>query len=107
MIERYLDPLDRSFTPVQANLILRAVGDGLKNAYQHSQATIIGVTFQQDGEYLQGRITDNGVGFDPNNPPPQRALAQLSEDFEKENGRLSLTARLNYGTTITFRLPME
>lgn len=103
-IESYLAALDNPLPPTFETLVLKTIREGLKNVYEHAQATIVGVSFSRDGRILHGRIADNGVGFDMDNHPPLRSLAELQKAFHAANGKLEISAYPNQGTNLNFQL---
>ncbi|MCA9959622.1 MAG: hypothetical protein KC443_11340, partial [Anaerolineales bacterium] len=107
VIEFHMDSLNIPLPTLLTRLILQTVNAGLKNVYQHSQATILGISFVQQDDYLRGRIVDNGISFMANSPPPLRTLGKLKEQIEQLGGQLTLQGRFNYGTTLMFQLPLN
>jgi hypothetical protein len=105
-VQSYLSALDAPLSASVTRLVVTAVGEGLKNVYQHSQATIVGVSFTMRDRYLEGRITDNGIGFVKNVPPIMHTLETLQKEFEEAGGELALQGRFNHGGTLTFCIPI-
>jgi hypothetical protein len=106
IIESYLEALDIPIPVSATTLIMKVVSEGLKNVHRHSKATILGVSFHQDGRWLNGRIADNGVGFDMKYPPEWHTLGQLQQAIEKAGGQMELSAHSQQGTKLSFRLPI-
>ena len=71
-IEHRLDDLGQVPNGTAATLIVKIVAEGLKNVYQHAQATIVGLSFLYGDEAgrIHGRLADDGVGFNMTPPPP-------------------------------------
>jgi hypothetical protein len=105
-IESYLDALEKPIPPAYTTLILRTLSESLRNVYTHGQATIVGVSFSRNDATLLGRIADNGVGFDMSQAPEFRSLAKLQKAFQSVGGQMNVTAYQNYGTTVSFQLPL-
>lgn len=105
-VEAHLSALDAALPASVNRLAITAVIAGLKNIHQHSQATVVGVSFTMGDGHLQGRITDNGIGFVKNVPPMMHSLATLQKEFEKAGGELTLSGRFNYGGILAFHLPI-
>lgn len=106
-VESQLEALQISLPQPMVRLILQAVGQGLRNVHQHSQASIVGVSFVVNGRFLQGRIADNGIGFTESSPPAARSLAALQKEFEQAGGTLTFNGRSHYGVTLSFQLPIS
>lgn len=107
VVEKRLDALDQPLSPTAVNLILRSISSGLKNIHQHANASIIGVSFNSDDEFLYGRIVDDGIGFDRRNPPELGSLKNLKAAFKQLGGSLELSAYPNQGTTMAISLPLK
>jgi signal transduction histidine kinase len=57
--------LDRCYLGASQSVdVLRLLQEGLTNVLKHSQATRVQVALVAEGEWLQLRIVDNGLGFD-------------------------------------------
>lgn len=106
--EQRLEDLAHVPTGPVANLLLRLVGESLKNVYQHAQATIVGISFLYDEEMhrIHGRIADDGVGFNMNNQPALHTLATLQNECAQQGGSLEISAYPAQGTNIIFELPV-
>ncbi|MCA9934681.1 MAG: response regulator [Ardenticatenaceae bacterium] len=106
-IEYRLDALEAPLPPQASALIQKTVGECLKNVYQHAKATIVGVSFNRDGRFLQGSIADNGIGFTPNQPPTMKTLAAYQKAYEAAGGSLEVVGYQDQGAKINFRLPIS
>jgi CheY-like chemotaxis protein len=90
-----------------ATLIIKIVAEGLKNVYQHAQATIVGLSFLYDDETgrIHGRLADDGIGFNMNTPPTFRILDKLQAECTALGGMLEVSAYPAQGTNLIFELP--
>lgn len=103
--ESRLDSLVVPLTEPAAALTVRAVSTVLKNVYQQAEATIVGVNFKHDAQWLYGCVADNGNGL--NNQPGRLAanLVSLQQQFQQFGGELQVSGRPGIGTTVEFKLP--
>ncbi len=104
--ESRLEDLEAPLPPAISTLVHKTVVECLKNVYCHAQATIVGVSFNRNGRFLQGSIADNGIGFDKNRPPTMKSLAQYQEAYKKLGGSLEVISYPDRGTKINFQLPI-
>jgi CheY-like chemotaxis protein len=104
--ETRVDSLQQPLAEPTPSLIVKVVSCALKNVYQHAQATIVGVTFNHDEQWLYGCVADNGRGFDPSAPLPAGGnLMALQSLFGKAGGELQVKAQPGVGSSIEFKLP--
>ena len=96
---------------VEINLY-RVVQQGVTNVIQHAQASrlLIELTFDDTGLSLS--ISDNGRGFDVNNPKetPQSGhfgLVNFRDRIAALNGTLDLESRPSEGTTIRAKISTQ
>ena len=103
--ESRLDSLVVPLTEPAAALTVRTVSTVLKNVYQQAEATIVGVNFKHDAQWLYGCVADNGNGL--NNQPGRLAanLVSLQQQFQQFGGELQVSGRPGIGTTVEFKLP--
>ena len=81
----------------------------MANAIQHAQASRLKIDFSWDDTGLTLSISDNGRGFDVNNPKetPQSGhfgLVNIRDRIAALNGTLELTSRPSEGTTIRAKI---
>jgi nitrate/nitrite-specific signal transduction histidine kinase len=116
--------------------LLRIVQEALANVRKHAQASQVTIALAEgelaegelaegelaEGElaegklaegagYIEARITDNGVGFDPDAPArgafPRFGLATMRERTESIGGTLTIDAAPGRGTTVSVRVPVN
>ncbi|MCB0029420.1 MAG: hypothetical protein KDE28_16005, partial [Anaerolineales bacterium] len=105
-LHAHTEALDAPLNPRCGSMVLRLLGVGLKNIYQHSGATHVTINFEHDGALLRGNIIDNGVGFDLEQIPPFGSLADLQRHIIVNHGEFVVYSAPARGTTITFTLPV-
>lgn len=106
-IESYLDALDAPVPPKVTTLVMKLLSEGLKNVHRHAKASIVGVSFSQQEGVLNGRIADNGVGFDMRQPPTLRTLANLQQTVGEMGGKVEVMASPQQGTKLSFTIPIN
>jgi signal transduction histidine kinase len=80
------------------------VSETLANVLKHADATKVEVTLGHEGDMIRLDVSDNGRGFEPDGIG-QNGLAGLSDRIRALGGTLSISSRLNKGTTIRAELP--
>ncbi len=92
--------------PVRRNLMLVAK-EALNNAMKHSGASRISVVLQREEEFLRFSVSDDGIGFDPNQAHRGHGLITLKTRAESVGGKLKIETQTGgKGTTITFFIPL-
>jgi general secretion pathway protein G len=94
-----------------ATPIFRTVQESLNNVARHAQASNVFVSMRTDRTQLTLEISDDGVGFDPQNT--RRAtltgghgLSGLRERAAKTGGTFSLQSRQGCGTVVRVGWPL-
>jgi two-component system, NarL family, sensor histidine kinase UhpB len=91
--------------------LYRIIQEALTNTARHSQAKRVSIMLKEDGEEVEGIITDDGSGFDfdalRKSPDTERGLglAGMTERAVLLDGSLDIQSRPGHGTTITVRIP--
>lgn len=98
-----LDELPRDTTLA----IYRLVQEALRNAWQHAEATEVGIDVTLTGSEVRLTIRDNGRGFDRTAPDwkPGLGLASMEERTRLLGGRLSIASAPRQGTRLEVTLP--
>src|SRR5215469_1768003 len=100
----------RRLAPVVENNILRIGQEAISNATKHSGARDINVTLEYLEKQFRLRVTDNGCGFDPNNPPFTDGgfgLIGMRERATELNGQLDVRSSPGQGSDITLDAPLS
>jgi signal transduction histidine kinase len=88
--------------------ILHFAREALSNCIRHAQAATVEVslTLKNGMPWLQ--ISDDGIGFTPNNPPkPGLGLRSLAARARTLGGRVDIASRPWQGTRIVLKLPRQ
>jgi len=92
------------------NVLYRVAQEALTNAAKHAQATEVSISLKLDSKTVHLTVTDNGIGFTPENRPvldqeQQWGLTIMAERVEGINGRLRLETQPGQGTSIKVEVP--
>lgn len=114
--QRWGTPVDTEIDevghPEGQALIYRAARELLANAHKHSRATRLDVDLHHDTDKTVLRVSDDGIGFDPEILARRVAeghigLASLVVGVESAGGSMSFTPRPGGGTVVTVTVPDE
>ena len=89
--------------------VYRVAQEAFHNAVKHARAELVEVSLAMadDGQNIELRITDNGVGFEPGQSRPGHlGLQSMQERAATHGGTFELSTRIGGGTTIHVRLPV-
>lgn len=83
--------------------------EGLMNVSRHSQASRTEVLLKQVGKSIQGKVTDDGVGFDLAQTTNGQGfgLSTMKERIKRLGGELRVDSSPGKGTRIDFVLPLR
>ena len=97
------------FGDERAETILRMAQEALRNVERHARATRVLVALKTvDGTYLELRIEDNGVGFDPREMRPGHyGIVGLREQAELIGADLRIDGQANEGTKLSVLLRLS
>lgn len=92
--------------------VYRILQEVLTNAGKHSQAGQVSIAVRKMKNFLQFRVEDDGVGFDPEKvrkrPAADRGLglAAMAERVRLLGGRLDIVSSPGKGTSVNFTAPI-
>jgi signal transduction histidine kinase len=89
--------------------LFRVAQESLHNVAKHSQAKKVRLELVGAGEKIVLRISDDGVGFDPDAPGNQTGLGMvsMSERIRLVGGTLSVCSRPSQGTQVQAAIPLS
>jgi signal transduction histidine kinase len=90
--------------------LYRLVQEALNNAISHADATIVRIEIVEDSDTVTVNVSDDGVGFDPDEPEDRRegfGLLGMRERVELAGGSLEVASQPGAGTTVRARLPAQ
>lgn len=90
-----------------AHALLRIIRELVLNAIRHGRASAIRIAGSLDGDLVAFSVTDNGVGFDPENRPGIETghfgLQGVSERITALGGSLAIASAPGAGTRVSVR----
>ena len=99
--------------PAEIELTLyRILQRALENVEMHARARHVSVRLTKQGDILQLTIKDDGIGFDPDQPPARRrkkrnfGLLHMRERATFVGGTLKVKSVRRAGTEIAVRIPL-
>lgn len=81
--------------------------EALSNCLRHSRARHIQVALARQGQHLQLRVADDGVGFDYPHGQSGHGLANMQARSVQLGGRLQIQSETGRGTVIVLEMPVE
>jgi len=92
-------------------LLYRVIQEALANCARHASAGRVLVDLRREGDIVQLQVSDDGVGFVPEDiaggsKPPGLGLLEMRERVESAGGRFSLSSRPGHGTHILATVPV-
>lgn len=87
--------------------LFRIAQEALNNVTKHANAAKVEIQIDEDGEYVQMTISDNGIGFDPQALSPETphwGIAIMRERARALGATLGIQSAPNAGTKITLRM---
>lgn len=102
--------IDEVGRPAAQSLVYRAARELMTNAHKHAQAATLDIALHRGTEATVLRVTDDGVGFDPEILARRVAeghigLASLVVGVEAAGGSVEFSSRPAGGTKVTVTLP--
>jgi signal transduction histidine kinase len=89
--------------PARAAEVLRIVQEAVHNALRHAGARRVAISIGSEGERLIVEISDDGVGFAPEDPELRShhlGLTSMEERARELGGRLEIRSSPGAGTTV-------
>ena len=95
--------------PETQRTVFNVLQEALTNIERHSNAKTAKVVVEWGEDELTVRISDDGIGFDPNNlgGSEHLGLEIMRERVERLNGRVNIFSESNKGTDVTIFVPIE
>jgi two-component system sensor histidine kinase DegS len=99
--------------PAETELALyRILQKALENVRKHARARHVTVRMTKQGDIVELTIKDDGIGFDPDQPPARRkerrdlGLLRMRERATYVGGALIVKSAPRAGTEILVRIPL-
>jgi signal transduction histidine kinase len=106
-----VDSMPGRLPPELETVLFRVAQEALTNARRHADATEVTARLTQVNSTVRLEVRDNGVGFDPRQPPRHEpgsglGLPGMRERVGLVNGALEIDSAPGKGTCITVTLPL-
>lgn len=90
-------------------IFYRMIQELLTNALKHSEASRIRVLLMQEHEIITLKVSDNGIGLQPDfcPGPGHRGLSSIQEQVSLLNGKIEIHSAPQSGTQISVTMPMR
>ena len=86
-------------------VLLRVCQEALANVRRHAAATNVAVTLSYAGECVALTVTDDGTGFNPDEPTGGYGLRGMRARVSEIGGTLRVRSAAGTGTTVTAEVP--
>lgn len=93
-----------SFSTLNGITVFRIIQEAINNAMKYSNASKITIHISEEGDQMNFKITDNGVGFDKNEILLGNGLLNMEKRIQEINGDISIDSKLNQGTIVNFSI---
>jgi len=100
---------DRRFSQTVEITVYRVIQESLTNVARHARANTVNVSIHADTDSIYLAITDNGVGFEPDEVMSSyisSGLSGMKERVELLGGELTIESLPGEGATITAIIPL-
>ena len=86
--------------------LYRIIQEATRNSNKHAKANKVTICLTMDENQLCMSITDDGIGFDSEKIKEGIGLLNMQQRMESLKGVLSITSKVNKGTTIYIKIPL-
>jgi signal transduction histidine kinase len=90
----------------QRTCVYRVVQEALTNCVRHARAGQVAIEVHADDSRLNLRVTDNGVGVDPDARREGFGLRGIEERVRELGGSVTMRSASGQGSTLTVVLPL-
>ena len=87
--------------------VYRIVQESLMNCVKHAQAKTVELNFENRGNTLLVRLSDDGKGFNINKGKKGIGHKNISSRVEKLNGNWGVVSEIGNGTVVTIEIPLK
>ncbi len=104
------DGVDATIPPTTASVLYRIAEEALLNARRHAEPEHIEIRVRTDSDSATLEVSDDGVGFDPDDAPLNQTglgLFTMRERIALINGYLRVTGSAGGGTSVIATVPLR
>lgn len=107
-VESRLEAIDEVFAPHQVTHIYRLLQEALNNIDKHARARHVRVRIERDLHVVRIEVSDDGVGFDPEQALHAGGLGlnSMTERAQMLGGQLHIQSRPGKGSSVLIELPV-
>ena len=98
---------DISFSSVDGMNIYRVIQEAVHNSIKYARASEVSVDLTKLGETIIIKISDNGVGFDPDNVILGNGIFNMKKRIKELHGTFILESKADQGTSVVIQLPYK
>ncbi len=103
--------LEERLPPEVEIVVFRVVQEAITNIARHAQASEVCISLIKNDAYLNVRVEDNGVGFDPNqlmsNQGQVWGLRGMEERITLLDGKFHIDSKPSTGTVVLVEIPLD
>jgi signal transduction histidine kinase len=104
-------PPDEWLPPGAQTDLFRIAQEALSNIARHARANQVTLSIEQledhQDAFLQLTISDDGQGFDPQNPPTGMGLTNMAQRADDAGANWQIESKPGEGTRLRFTLPLR
>jgi signal transduction histidine kinase len=105
-----VEDIDEDIPAAQASVLYRVAQESLQNVLRHADAGHCEIRIWADADTARIEIVDDGVGFDPDAPRPERVgigLFAMRERVALMDGDLHIRSSAGAGTSVLASVPLH
>lgn len=102
---RVSGPVDRALVPEAGTHVLTTLREALSNVARHARASSVSVELTASSAWFRVRVTDDGVGFDPDAVVKGQGTGNLRSRAAGLGGHVSVTSSPGAGTVLEWVIP--
>jgi signal transduction histidine kinase len=105
-----VEGIDEDIPAAQASVLYRVAQEALQNVLRHAAASNVEIHIWVDDDTARIEIADDGVGFDPDAPRPERVgigLFAMRERVALMDGDLHISSSAGAGTSVVASVPLH
>ncbi|HVK29481.1 MAG TPA: GAF domain-containing sensor histidine kinase [Nocardioides sp.] len=102
---RVSGPVDRALVPEAGTHVLTTLREALSNVARHAHASSVSVELTASSAWFRVRVTDDGVGFDPEGVTTGQGSGNLRSRAADLGGHVTVTSAPGAGTVLEWVIP--
>ncbi|NYI45880.1 signal transduction histidine kinase [Nocardioides aromaticivorans] len=102
---RVSGPVDRALVPEAGTHVLTTLREALSNVARHAGASSVSVELTASSAWFRVRVTDDGVGFDPDRVVKGHGTGNIRARAADLGGHVTVTSSPGAGTVLEWVIP--